>query len=220
MSISKKVNKYKKDILKRIKKYKKDIRNKKNRKKVVAVAVLIIVIPVLYLTRSIFLVAIVNNSPISRLSIMLELEKQGGAQVLDSIITKKLISQEARKKGVQITQVVIDEEIEKVRQTVDAQGMTLENALEMQGQTMDLFIENIKLQKTVEEILGGEINIEDGEIGEYFAKNSQFFEEGATLADVKEQIRDSLFNEKLSTAYQAWIADLREGANIKYIVEY
>src|SRR3989304_3540866 len=97
-----------------------------------------------------------------------ELEKQGGADVLDSLVTKSLIFQEAKKKGVEITQAEIDSEVARIEGVVSAQGSTLDEALALQGQNRTDFIEQIKLQKTVEKILADQLAVSDEEAKTYY----------------------------------------------------
>ena len=52
-------------------------------------------------SRGLFVVALVNGEPISRIEVIKALEKQGGKATLDSLVTKKLIAQEARSKILQ-----------------------------------------------------------------------------------------------------------------------
>src|SRR5882724_9068411 len=54
----------------------------------------------LYYARGIFVAAVVNGQPISRLSVIKETEKQSGKQALETIVRNTLIEQEARKANV------------------------------------------------------------------------------------------------------------------------
>ena len=87
-------------------------------KKLVALAALIIlfIILLLYFFKGLFIAAIVNGEPITRLSVVKELEKQSGKATLDNLITKKLILQEAKKRNVQVTKADLDSEIKKIEQ--------------------------------------------------------------------------------------------------------
>src|SRR5690349_14247110 len=51
----------------------------------------------LYVGRGLFVAAVVNGQPISRISVIKETEKQSGKQALDTIVRNTLIEQEARK---------------------------------------------------------------------------------------------------------------------------
>ncbi|MCL5433096.1 MAG: SurA N-terminal domain-containing protein, partial [Patescibacteria group bacterium] len=83
--------------------------------KVILVLGILIVLAILYLKKDLLIAATVNGQPITRISVVSELESQAGKQVLDQIVTKTLIFQEAKKQNVNVTQKDIDSEIEKLK---------------------------------------------------------------------------------------------------------
>ncbi len=62
-------------------------------------------------------VALVNGEPITRQSLSDEAIIREGERVLEAMISKKLVEQEVRKKGLQITSMEVDKEIERVAAT-------------------------------------------------------------------------------------------------------
>ena len=96
-----------------------------NTKTAIIVAVIIILAALAYYYKSLFIAVTVNGSPITRLAVIEELEKVSGKQVLDSLITKKLINGEAIKKGVSVTSEEVDAEIKNIENQIKAQGQTL-----------------------------------------------------------------------------------------------
>ena len=64
----------------------------------------IAVFTIIFFAKSIFFAALVNGTPIMRYSVIKELEKQNGKQALESLITKKLILQTAKKKNIEVKQ--------------------------------------------------------------------------------------------------------------------
>lgn len=191
-----------------------------DRKKAIIIAAILGVAALGYLGRGLFVAALVNGMPISRLAVVRELEKQGGSQTLDNLVVKSLIFQEARKKGVTVSQEELDQEISRIDEIVSKQGMTLDEALALQNQSKNDLIEQIKIQKTVERILADKIVVTDEEVKDYFDKNKELFDDGAKLEDVSGEIRNQLAQIKLSSAYQSWITDLKANASINYIVTF
>ena len=113
-----------------------NLKFKKPKPLVIAIGVAVVLILVaLFFAKGIFVAATVNGSPISRLSVVKELEKQGGKQALGAIIDKKLIETELNKQKMSVTPAEIDEEIKKIEAQVSSQGGTLEMALAQQGMT-------------------------------------------------------------------------------------
>lgn len=191
----------------------------KRRNIIILVAVILIVLAIL-LARFVLVAALVNGWPISRINIIQGLEKQYGTEALDNLISRNLVYQEAKNLKVNITQNQIDEEIKAIEDVLQKQNVTLDQALAAQGLTKDQLAEQIKFQKTVEAILMPKIAISDEEIKTYFTENRDYFDKKATVETVKDQIKEQLFQEKLTTEYQTWLTDLKAKAKIRYFVNY
>lgn len=174
----------------------------------------------LFLGKSLLVAALVNGMPVSRLALIKELEVQGGQKVLDSLIEKSLIFQEARKQKVSVDKDTIDKEIARIEALLKDQNLTLDDALSMRGETRANLIEQIRLQKTVEAILGSKINITDEDIKAYFEKNKDLFEAKAKLEEVKDSVKEQLYQQKLSDEYSKWITELKSKANILYLLKF
>ena len=189
-------------------------------KKVLYPAIIILIAILLALTKSLFVAAIVNGTPISRLAVVRQLEKQGGTEALNTFIERTLIFGEAKKQGVSVSKEVIDSQLTSIEELLKGQGLTLDEALEARGQTRSELTEQIRIQKTVEAILFQKINVSEEEIAAYFEENRELLDEGATLEDVKEDIRNQLSQQKLNAEYQTWIGELKAKAKIFYFVNF
>lgn len=188
-------------------------------KKNLIVLLLLIIVAGAYYFRSLFLVANVNGTFVSRPEFTKELEKRAGKQVLDDLITKTLITQEAAKKGVAVTSEEVAEEIENISSMLEGQGTTLDEALSLQGQTRLDLEENVSVQKTIEKLLDDKLTVSDQEIKDYFENNPEYFGEDANFDEVKESIAQQLKQEKTSAEYNSWITSLKDEANITYFLE-
>jgi len=182
--------------------------------------VTIAVLLTLFLGKSLVIAAFVNGMPVSRFSLIKELEIQGGQKVLDSLIEKSLIFQEARKQKVTVDKSLVDKEIERIETLLKDQNLTLDEALSMRGETRASLVEQIRLQKTVEALLGSKISITDDEIKAYFEKNTDLFDAKAKLEDVKDSVKEQLYQQKLSNAYSTWITELKTKAKIFYLLKF
>jgi foldase protein PrsA len=209
-----------KRVKKEISKFK-GLYKKDKRYKVLSIfiALGIVLILLLYFAKSYILVATVDGYPITRYSVVKELEKQGGQQVLDSLVTRALIINKASDEGISIDQVDVEKEIKTLEEQLTTQGLTLDQALEMQGQTRDDLNESIRMQMIVEKLLGSDIEVTDEAVSDYFSENEEFYAD-STLDEVSESIRQQLYQQQLSQKYQEWLENLRSEASIKYILEY
>jgi foldase protein PrsA len=207
----KKLQTLKKKLLFLIKKYK---------SKLVIGIVLIFVITGLFLAKGLFVVAIVNGKPISRLSVIKELEKQGGKQVLKGVIDQKIIETELDKQKITVTKEEVDEEIKKIEEQVSKQGTTLKDALAQQNMTEEKLRSEIAIQKRIEKLLIDKIAVSESEIDTYINDSKATLPKDTKPEDFRKQISLQLQQQKLQTEAQKWVSELTTNAKIKYFVNY
>jgi len=186
----------------------------------IIILAVILIGALLYAGRGLFIAATVNGEPISRLAIVSELERQSGKQALDSMVTKTLILQEAKKRNVSVTEREIDDEIKSIESNLKQQGQNLEQVLALQGLTRASLRDQIRIQKIVEKLLGKGISVTDKEVADYIASNSATLPQETNQQDLQNSIKQQLQQQKLSERFQTWIAELRQKAKINYIVTY
>lgn len=173
----------------------------------------------LYLFRNVFVAATVNGQPISRLSVIQELERQGGKQTIDSLVTKSVINQEAKKRNITISQSEIDGELKKIDQNLQSQGQKLDQVLELQGMTKEQLVEQIRLQKLIEKMIGT-IAISDEEITEYLTNNAESLPQDQDEATLRANVKERLQQQKLNEQAQTFLEKLRNEAKINYFINY
>jgi len=182
--------------------------------------VLIVVLSLLFLGRSLIFAAFVDKTPIFRLTLIKELERQGGSQVLEDLIDKALVSQEVKKAKVAVTDEEVNAQIKNIEDIIKSHGLTLEYALKFKGMTKNDLFSQIKRQETIKKLLISQISVSDQEVKDYFEKNKATFPAGSVLDKVKDQIKDSLLQQKLSTKYSEWLAEIRAKARIYYFLKF
>jgi len=184
------------------------------------VIAVVAVLAILYFLKSLFIVALVNNRPISRFGFDRALEKQGGQQVLNNIITEILIKQEAKKQNVTASQADLDQKYTEIDNQLKAQGQRLEAALLANGETRADFDSQMKTQIVLEKMLGKDITVTDQEVSDYFTENKATFAKGATLASETASIKSTLLQQKLTDKLQPWLKDLQSKAKILYFLKF
>ncbi len=182
---------------------------------VVVIAVLVLA-TLAYLGRGLLVAATVGGHPITRLTLVRELERKGGKDALESLITKELIAQSANKKGVSVTPAEVSAEMQRISGIVEKQGGTLDAALEAQGQTRSDLEENIRIQKTVEKLLADKIQVSDEEVLLYYEKNKDVYGKDAKYDDIKAGIKEQLIQDKLTSEFETYLASLRAENKIIY----
>jgi len=200
-----------------------EIRKKPSKKSYLLGVVVVLVLALGYYTYKQLVVATVNGEMINRLTVVKELEKQGGQKVLDTLIIKKLIAQEANKQKVVVTQKDVDAEMVKVAANVAQQGATLDQLLQQQGMTKNDLLEELKVQLMVTKMVDKDITVSEKEVDDYIAaQKAQSTAQGSapTSEPTREQVTLQIKQQKLSTKIQAFIADLKAKAKINYLISY
>ncbi len=191
----------------------------KSRKLLLSIVLIGIVFGSLFYFKGAFVAAMVNGRPVTRLSVIQELEKQGGKNTLDALITEKLIDNEAKKKGITVTSDEIDLEIKNIEVSIIQQGSTLDAALLQQGMTKEALKKHLLVQKKIEKVLADKIQVTDEEINKYIQDNKVELVDGKET-EIKNQIAQQLKSQKLSQEAPSWIASLKADAKINYYVNY
>jgi len=204
--------------LSRVQKLQKLIRKVKPKTAIVVTVVVLVLVSV-YVYKGLFIVATVNGSPISRFSVISKLEKASGKQVLDVLVTEKLIKSELNKQKVTVTNDEISVDLKKIEGQVVAQGGTLAQALMLQGITQKNLEDQISLNLRVEKFLADKIKVEDSEVSQYIKDNKVIIPKGQE-AQYNDQIRNELKSNKLYQASQEWVSSIRSGASINFFVNY
>jgi len=195
------------------------IKIKINRKTAIIIAVVVILGALAYVSRGFFIAALVDGSPISRWSVISRLEKSSGKNLLNSLITQKLIQNEAKAKNIIISNDEVNKEIEKIKEEIATQGGTIDEALASQGMSLEDLKLQIVLQKDLEKLLGDKAAVTDQEIAQYISENKIVLPVGQE-ATTTEQVKNELKNQKVNQGADALIAELKSKAKINYFVNY
>lgn len=198
-----------------------NVRLRKPKLFTVAIGIAVILILVgLFFVKGLFVAAVVNGSPISRLSIIRELERQGGKQALESVINKKLIEHELNKQKISANKEEIDGEIKKIETQIAGQGSTLASALATQGMTEEKLREQITIQKRIEKLLADKTAVSETEVDTYIKERKLTPPKDVKPADFRQQITDQLKQQKFQQEAQKWVSGLTAGAKIRYYIKY
>lgn len=191
----------------------------KTKTTVVALAVILLGGLVFYY-KNLIVAATVNGSPISRWAVLAQLEAASGKNVLDSLITKKLIEDEAKSKNITVSQEDIDGEIKTIEEKLASQGGTLEAALKAENLTMEKLREQISVNKAIQKLVADKIAVSDEDVDNYLKQMGGGIPSSVPEAEFKSQIKMQLSNQKFSEEAQKLVDSLRAQANIKYYIEY
>lgn len=162
-----------------------------------------------------FIIVTVNGKPITRIELDKELEKQGGNQTLDILITQTLIKQDALRNGVVVDEVAVQSDLSEIENNITAQGMKLEDALKMQNITKDYLLEQLRMQQILTKLATGNVTVTEQEVNDMIASAVESGEEDTPelRASAEAQLKQMKENEAIST----YLDNLRKSADIKVL---
>lgn len=175
--------------------------------------ILVIALGLLFLTnKGLLLAAVVDGKPIFRWELNRAMTSRFGKQTLENIISERLIATEAQKANVRVTQEEVNAKEEDVTKNL-GENVKLEDLLKFQGMTKADFDSQIRLQMTVEKVLGKDISLTDADVDNFIATNSSVLV-ATDPAKLREEARQAIMSQKIGEKLQPWFADLKEKAKI------
>lgn len=185
----------------------------RNKRWLLAIVLLLLVAAGAYAFRTGYLVvATVNGKPIYRWEFTNMMASRFGAQTLESMITERLITDAAKKDGVNLSKADVDAKVSEIVSTLGP-NVNLDDLLKYQGMTKADFEEQIRLQLTVERILGKDVVPTDEEIEAFLTDNKATIA-ATEPAAMRQEALQSLRSQKISEKIQPWLTDLKEKAKI------
>lgn len=171
----------------------------------------------LVMNKGLFVAAVVDGKPIFRWDLNNVLMSRYGSQTLEEMISEQLIAEEAQKAGVTVTQAEMDAKTKSLVASMGG-GMTIDQLLQYQGMSRADFDSQLKLQLTVEKLLGKGITVTDDEVAAYIATNS------ATLtatdeAGMQAEARQAILSQKVNDKLQPWFAAVKTKASILRFIQ-
>ena len=148
-------------------------------------------------------IAIVNGERITRKDFLEKLESQAGMAVLSEMINDSLISQEAKKAGVEVSPERLDEEMAKIKQNL---GDQFEYTLSMYGMTEASLRTTLYQNLLAYEISTKDIVVTDEQIASDYETNRDYYLEPA-------QVKASHILVRTKEEAQAVLDELKKGAD-------
>ncbi len=162
-------------------------------------------------------VAIVNGERIYKGAYYDQLDSTYGSTVIGQMIDETLIHQEAEKQEVSVSSDEIDAEIKELEESYGGSEQ-LEAEMELRGISMDELRKQIETTLIVEKILLDDIEITEEEKKEFYEEYKDVIfteDEDPTYEEAKEQVEETLREQKVSQEVQVWLVELQDGATIK-----
>lgn len=175
--------------------------------------IIVIFIGLFIYARTISPIAIVNGKRITRVSFNNELQKQAGNKVLDTMITRMLIYEEAKKRKISISDAAIQNEINKIETDLKAQKKTLDKMLLAENITREDLYERIKLNLTTQKIIEKYTLVTDKEIDAFIEKNPEVFQGRVVKKEIRADIKERLRQQKIAKQINILINNLKKNSH-------
>jgi len=180
--------------------------------KVALIVVVLGLVAIFVSNKGLLVAAVVNGRPIFRWQLTSVMISRFGQQTLDSMISQALIDVEAKKAGIIVSQTDI---AQKESDLVKSLGgdVSIDDILKYQGMTKADFEDQLRLQLTVEKLLGKDIIITDADIDAYIATSGSMLA-ATDEAGLREEAKQAIFSQQVNDKLQTWFTDLRSKAKI------
>ena len=172
--------------------------------------------------------ASIDGKKITKEELNNKLTEMYGAEILDSLITNKVIEMEASKEKVKVTGNEIDEELTKLQESYGGEE-AFASALEQNQVSMDKIREDIEIYLLAEKMIGSSIDVTEEEMKTYFEENKDSFdqkeqvkashilvEDEATAKKVKEELDNGKDFAELAKEYSTDSSNAGNGGDLGY----
>ena len=184
----------------------------------IALVIVLLAVMGAYLgSRGYVVAALVDGKPIFWWDLNHALQTRFGQQTLESMVSERLIADTAQKQGVIVTKEEVEAKMNDLVKTLGP-NVKVEDLLKYQGMTKEDFESQIRLQLTVEKILGKDIAVTDGEVDDFVVKNRETMM-ATDEAALRGEARSALESQKISEKIQPWFAELKQKAKIVRLVK-
>lgn len=193
----------------------KEVKNRVPRKIFWGVVVAVGLVLLGWLASKYLIVAWVDGQPITRIELLGELEKRYGKDTREQLVIQKLIANEAKNRGTNVSDAEINTEIKRIEQEQGGADK-LQQVLQMQGIKESEFKELVRLQLLRQKMFGANANVTDKEVNDYIEQNKAQLPEKIDDA-LKSRIKEEIKQQKIAADYNAWLQEALNGTRVKRI---
>jgi foldase protein PrsA len=181
---------------------------------IATLVVIVIVIGGLFVyKKELFLAANINGKLITTPQFYNRLVETNGTATFETIEREVLIEQEAKNKGITLSEEEIDEKIAEIEERFGG-SEGFQQALEANNTTMEQLRDQIRIQVLVEKLFEDKASVTDKEVAKYMKDNKEFVKDMT-----KAQVREQLKSEKIGAEFNKWFEEAKKNATIEKYFE-
>lgn len=190
------------------------------RKYLYTVVIVLAVIGVLFTASRFWVIAWVDNKPVTKFELYSVLEKRDAGKTSEELIVNALLKSEGAKQRQSVTEAEVEAEIKKIE---DNQGgaQQLEQILSIRGLTREDFRKLVTQQLLIQKLFGKDITVSDEDVEKYIETEKASLDpqvlaspESSEAARMREGIKEQLKWNKVNENYNNWLKENLNSARV------
>lgn len=185
-----------------------------------ALLIILAVIGVFFTLSRFWIVAWVDNKPITKFELYSLLEKRDKGKTAEELIVERLLLSEGRKQKQTISDAEVQSEIQKIEQQQGG-AEQLDQILTAQGLSHEDFNKLVELQLLKQKLFGNGVNITDDDVAKYIEENKESIPPGmladpesSEAAKLNESVKEQLKQLKVNENFNNWLDENLKGSRI------
>lgn len=183
-------------------------------------AIVLAVIGLLFAASRYWVIAWVDNKPVTKFALFALLEKRDNGKTAEELIVESLLTSEGNKKRQVVSEEEVSAEIKKIE---DQQGgaAQLDQILSIRGLNRDDFMKLVKQQLLIQKLFGEGVNISEEDIDKYIKDNEDTLTpevlgapESSEAAKLRDGIKEQLKWGKVNENYNNWLKEVLNSARV------
>lgn len=189
-----------------------------------AVAGIIVVVGLLFAASRLWVVAWVDNKPITKFELFALMEKRDEGKTADELIQEKLLLSEGQKQRQSVSDAEIEAEILKV-ETAQGGAAQLDQILAMNRISRVDFRKLVELNLLKQKLFGGDVNITDEQVAAFLEENKASLPpevmanpESSEAAQTRDRAKEQLKQTKINENFSKWLEEAMQSSRVMRMV--
>ena len=191
-----------------------------SRKYLYAVAIVLALIGVLFAASRMWVVAWVDNKPVTKWELYSLLEKRDEGKTAEELIVQKLLKSEGDKQNQNVTDTEIEAEIKKVEEQQGG-AAELDQILQVNRTSREDFRKLVELQLIKQKLFGQGVDITDADVDKYIEENKDSLPPGildnpesSEAAKLRESAKEQLKQMKVNENFNTWLEETMKSSRV------